>query len=143
MAIQAAKRHLQHLQLPESNKKQKVTKKVDSDKVETEDQKFNHSCFLLRDGLYDWVREDASKENDSDRLVRMWRLDILKYNLNNHTKYRLLSFRFQAQLLALLPPKLAHQLRHNRGVNIYGGAGKNVPGGFGVGISKHAGKRFI
>ncbi|CAG2238574.1 unnamed protein product [Mytilus edulis] len=119
---------LQHLQLPETNKKQKETKKVDSNKAETEDHKLNYSCSLLRDGLYDWIREDASKENDGDRLVRMWRLDILKYTQNNHTKYRLLSFRLQAQLLALLPPKLAHQLRHNRGVNIHGGAGKNVPG---------------
>ncbi|CAC5356294.1 unnamed protein product [Mytilus coruscus] len=111
-----------------TNKKLKVTNKVDSDKAETEDHKFNYSCSLLRDGLYDWIREDASKENDGDRLVRMWRLDILKYTLNNHTKYRLLSCRLQAQLLALLPPKLAHQLCHNRGVNIHGGAGKNVPG---------------
>ena len=72
------------------------------------DNKFNYSCNILREGLMDWCREDAAKENDGDRLVRLWRFYFLRFTLTNHTKYRLLSFKLQAQLMALLPPKLAH-----------------------------------
>ena len=35
------------------------------------DKKFNYSCNILREGLMDWCREDAAKENDGDRLVRL------------------------------------------------------------------------
>lgn len=66
----------------------------------------------------DWCREDAAKENDGDRLVRLWRFDFLKFTLTNHTKYRLLAFKLQTQLMTLLPPKLAHQLTNNRCVNM-------------------------
>ena len=100
------------------------THKLDS----KEDSKFNYSCSLLRDGLMDWCREDATKENDGTRLLRLWRFDMLRYSLTNHTKYRLLAFKLQAQMMALLPPRLAHQLLHNRCVNIHGGIGCNVPG---------------
>ena len=74
----------------------------------------------------DWCREDATKENDGDRLVRLWRFDFLRFTLTNHTKYRLLAFKLQAQLMALLPPKLAHELKNNRYVNIHGGTGGNL-----------------
>ena len=50
------------------------------------DNKFNYSCNILRDGLMDWCREDAAKENDGDRLVRLWRFDFLRFTLTNHTK---------------------------------------------------------
>ena len=76
----------------------------------------------------DLCREDAAKENDGDRLVRLWRFDFLRFTLTNHTKYRLLAFKLQAQLMALLPPKLAHELKNNRCVNIHRGTGGNVPG---------------
>ena len=92
------------------------------------DEKFNYTCSVLRDGLFDWCREDAAKENDGDRLIRLWRFDFLRFSLNNHIKYRLLSFKLQSQLMALLPPRQAHQLRYNRCVSIHGGSGSNVPG---------------
>ncbi|CAC5365421.1 unnamed protein product [Mytilus coruscus] len=92
-----------------------------------EDKKFNYSCCLLREGLMDWCREDAAKENDGDRLVRMWRFDMLRFSYTNHTKYRLLAFKLQAQLLATLPPKMAHELKYNRTVNIHGGPSGNIP----------------
>ncbi|CAC5365425.1 unnamed protein product [Mytilus coruscus] len=92
-----------------------------------EDKKINYSCCLLREGLMDWRREDAAKQNDGDRLVRMWRFDMLRFSYTNHTKYRLLAFKLQAQLLATLPPKMAHELKYNRTVNIHGGPGGNIP----------------
>ena len=52
---------------------------------------------------------------------------MLRFSLTNHTKYRLLAFKLQAQLLALLSPKHAHELKYNRSVNIHGGKGGNIP----------------
>ena len=69
----------------------------------------------------DWCRKDAAKENDGDRFVILWRFDFLRYAMTNHIKYRLLAFKLQVQLMALLPPKLAHELKNNRCVNIHGG----------------------
>ncbi|CAG2237709.1 unnamed protein product [Mytilus edulis] len=122
-------RHLTYLSVPdrETDLDQQSTLNQSEEQQEKPDYKFNYSCCLLREGLQDWIREDSSKENDGDRLVRMWRFDFLRFSLNNHTKYRLLAFRLQAQLMALLPPKLAHQLRHNRCINIHGVEGCNVP----------------
>ena len=60
------------------------------------DNKFNYSCNILREGLMDWCREDVAKENDGDRLVRLWRFNFLRFTLTNHTKYRLLAFKLQA-----------------------------------------------
>ncbi|XP_052071483.1 uncharacterized protein LOC127709853 [Mytilus californianus] len=100
---------------------------IDTKTTKLEDKKFNYSCCLLREGLMDWCREDAAKENDGDRLVRMWRFDMLRFSYTNHTKYRLLAFKLQAQLLAILPPKKAHELKYNRTVNIHGGPGGNIP----------------
>ncbi|CAC5368439.1 unnamed protein product [Mytilus coruscus] len=93
-----------------------------------EDFKFNYACNVLREGLMDWNRDDASKENDGDRLVRMWRFDMLKFSMTNHTKYCQLAFKLQAQLMALLPPRLAFEMKHNRSVSIHGTQGGNVPG---------------
>lgn len=57
----------------------------------------------------------------------MWLFDMLRFAISNHTKYKLLAFKLQAQLMALLPPKLAYELKHNRTVIIHGGEGGNVP----------------
>lgn len=93
----------------------------------SEDHKYNYVCGLFRDGLLDWDRDDAAKENDGDRLIRLWRFDLLQFYQNNHTKYSLLAVRLLSQLMATLPPKMAYQLRYNRGINVHGGLGKNVP----------------
>ncbi|CAC5389064.1 unnamed protein product [Mytilus coruscus] len=113
---------------PHNENDQQVQSTIEVEKEKKEDFKRNYSCSLLRDGLFDWCREDAARENDGERLVRMWRFDILKFALNNHVKYKLFAFKLHAQLLAILPPKQAFQLKNNRSVNIHGGKGANVPG---------------
>ena len=35
------------------------------------DFKFNYVCNVLREGLMDWNREDVSKENDGDCIIRL------------------------------------------------------------------------
>ena len=113
----------------DNNNEENVGDCVERNLIEPEeDAKYNYTCSLLRDGLKDWVREDAAKENDGDRLIRMWKYDLLDFSLNNHTKYKILAFRLHSQLLALLPPSLSAQLRHNRCVNMHGGEGCNIPG---------------
>lgn len=120
-------KNLNLLQEPEDNFCKEKKPEANSSLKSEEDYKRNYSCCLLREGLMDWCREDAAKENDGDRLIRMWRFDMLRFAISNHTKYKLLAFKLQAQLMALLPPKLAYELKHNRIVNIHGGEGGNVP----------------
>jgi hypothetical protein len=48
--------------------------------------------------------------------------------MTHHTKYCLLGFKLQSQIMALLTPRLAFELKHNRSINIHGGEGGNVPG---------------
>jgi len=120
-------KNLNLLQEPEDNFCKEKKPEANFSLKSEEDYKWNYSCCLLREGLMDWCREDAAKENDGDRLIRMWRFDMLRFAISNHTKYKLLAFKLQAQLMALLPPKLAYELKHNRTVNIHGGEGGNVP----------------
>lgn len=107
-------KNLNLLQEPEDNFCKEKKPEANSSLKSEEDYKRNYSCCLLREGLMDWCREDAAKENDGDRLIRMWRFDMLRFAISNHTKYKLLAFKLQAQLMALLPPKLAYELKHNR-----------------------------
>jgi len=123
----------EHLEPNEINQELEPPETAENDvEEENMDSKFNYSCSLLKDGLLDWCREDAAKENDGERLVRLWRFDMLRFSLNNHSKYRLLAFNLQAQLMAILTPRQAHQLKHNRSFNIHGGKGSNVPGDLGL-----------
>ena len=73
------------------------------DTITENDYRFNYTCCAWREGLIDWCREDAAKENDGDKSVRMWKFDLLRFSLTNHTKYRIFAFKLQAQLMALLP----------------------------------------
>ncbi|CAG2187551.1 unnamed protein product [Mytilus edulis] len=71
-------RHLTDLSVPdeETDLDQQSTSNHSEEQQEKPDYKFNYSCCLLREGLQDWIREDSSKENDGDRLVRMWSLSF-------------------------------------------------------------------
>ncbi|XP_071137079.1 uncharacterized protein [Mytilus edulis] len=111
---------------PVANEPKTKTKKKSTDYKS--DYKFNYTCCVLRDGLMDWCREDSAKENDGDRLFRMWKFDMLRFSNSNHTKYRLLAFKLQAQIMATIPQRLAFELKHNQSINIHGEKGGNVPG---------------
>ncbi|CAC5411174.1 unnamed protein product [Mytilus coruscus] len=53
---------------------------------------------------------------------------MLKFSMTNNTKYCQLAFKLQAQQMALLPLRLAFEMKHNRSVSIHGTQGGNVPG---------------
>ena len=72
------------------------------------------------------VRLDAVKEGDGERILRHWRYDFVYFNINRHQNYRLLSFRLIAQVYALLTPRMAARVIHNRTVNAHGGEGHNI-----------------
>ena len=91
-----------------------------------EDYKHNYICALLREGLLDMARMDAVKQGDGDRIIRHWRYDFVHFHVFKHPNYRLLSFRMIAQIYALLTPRMAARVIHNRTVNAHGGIGCNI-----------------
>jgi len=96
------------------------------DSHQQQDFKSNYICALMREGLLDIARLDAVKEGDGERILRHWRYDFIHFHAFNHTNYRLISFRFIAQVFGLLTPRMAARMVHNRTVNIHGGIGHNV-----------------
>ena len=90
------------------------------------DHKRNYICALMREGLLDMARLDAVKESDGERILRHWRLDFVHFEKHNHYNYRLLTFRFIANVYGLLTPRMAARIINNRTVNTHGGVGHNV-----------------
>ncbi|XP_072019454.1 uncharacterized protein [Amphiura filiformis] len=89
-----------------------------------EDYKYNYICAVMREGLLDIARLDAVREGDGERIIRHWRYDFVHFHAYNHPNYRLISFRMIAQIYALLTPRMAARVMHNRTVNVHGGVGR-------------------
>lgn len=115
----------------------------ETDKKEHQDYVFNYSCSILREGLLDWAREDASKENDGDRAIALWKMDFLRFHAHGNTKYRILAFDLIAKLLATLPPRMAAQLKYNRCMNVNGGTGHNIACDLGLELLNKECKRHL
>lgn len=92
-----------------------------------EDFKLNYSRKVLREGLLDLARKDASNEGDGERICILWKYDFMSFVASNHSNYAWLAFNFIAQVEFLLSPRKAKQLLHNRTINNYGGEGRNIP----------------
>ena len=71
--------------------------------------------------------QDAVGEMDGERLYRLWEYKMLHFKEAGRTKYGLKAFYFVADQLSLLSPHEAHCQLWNRGFNLRGGAGNNVP----------------
>ena len=69
---------------------------------------------------------DAWSEGDGKRVQHCWKVFLLHFFSQRHTKYALEPFRLQFQL-ATLPPHLVHHLTWGRFVNTYGKPGHNIP----------------
>ena len=69
----------------------------------------------------------ASREGDGERLIRCWKFLLLHFKVDRRVKYSVEAYHLLAQVNALLPPHMAHQLTWNRICNISGGEGKNIP----------------
>ena len=71
--------------------------------------------------------QDAIEEMNGERLYRLWKFKMLYFKKAGKTKYGLEAFYFVADQLSLLSPHEAHRQLWNRGFNLRGGAGNNVP----------------
>ncbi|CAG2234519.1 unnamed protein product [Mytilus edulis] len=76
---------------------------------------------------YDNKECQKMKSSQDGRSWKRYNKSYTYYFKSSHGT-RLLALKLHAQLLAILPPKQAFQLKSNRTVNIHGGKGANVPG---------------
>lgn len=86
----------------------------------------NHASFmkcalLLRD------TNDAYKMGDGDRVLSNSKFQMLLSRAGNHTKYQLWLFRYMANCLCLLTPRMAYEYKWNCSANLQGGLGNNIP----------------
>lgn len=70
---------------------------------------------------------DSWAEGDGDRLLRCWKIFLPHFVEGGRKKYALEALRLQLQVNVVLSPSDAHQVKWNRGVNIKGGFGFNIP----------------
>ena len=70
---------------------------------------------------------DAIHEGDGERIFRCWKFMLLYFRHGNRYKYALEAFYFIANIVAIVSPRMRHQLLWSRLVNTRGGAGNNIP----------------
>ena len=61
-------------------------------------------------GLMSHNFHDASREGDGDRLLRCWKFLLLHFKADKRVKYSVEALHLLAQVNALLPSYMAHQL---------------------------------
>lgn len=76
--------------------------------------------FLLAD------MQDAVKEGDGERLLRLYTYALLLYKAYGHTQYAFSTLLLTVQVNFTLSPRLAHSLTWNRFWNGRGGKGRNI-----------------
>ncbi|XP_077075461.1 uncharacterized protein LOC143728177 [Siphateles boraxobius] len=90
------------------------------------DHKKEHTEARLCFGLFLSNMQDAVKEGDGKRLLRLYTVALLFYKAYGHTQYAYSTLLLTLQVNAMLSPRLAHSLTWNRFWNGKGGAGKNI-----------------
>lgn len=71
--------------------------------------------------------EDAVKEGNGQHLFEIYKLLLLIYKANHHTKYAYITLLYLTKICAILPEFESHRLKWNRFVNNHGGKGCNIP----------------
>lgn len=82
---------------------------------------FMKCALLLRD------TNDAYKMGDGDRVTVNAKFQMLLSRVGNDTKYQLWLFRYLANCLTLLTPRMAYEYKWNCSANLCGGIGHNIP----------------
>ena len=90
------------------------------------DFKFNYHQNKLVFGLLLLDFNDSVREGDGDRLLDIYKLALLLYHSEGHTKYAYVVLLHLVRIVAILPESDAHRLKWNRFFNKYGGTGKNI-----------------
>ena len=70
---------------------------------------------------------DATKEGDSERVVRVWKYLLLIFRRMKFSNYAKEAVTFLSQLNYMASPRLKSELIHSRFVNVTGGVGCNIP----------------
>lgn len=91
-----------------------------------EDGIFNYGCLHITLGLLIRDAEDAVKEGDGDRLIRVWKFLTFLYRLNGANKYALAGLCVQASILGLLTPRGDHRFKGNRFTGFQEGPGTRI-----------------
>ena len=91
------------------------------------------------DGVYEYAKEvlslcllhtefqDAIREGDGLRVLRVWKFLLLVFKASHKVNYSIEAFNLLAQYYILLPPRLGQQLIWSRFINTHGQPGKNIP----------------
>ena len=123
---------------------QEKTQKASSEGKEIKkDCIYNYGCFrpaislLLRDA------DDAVKEGDGERLVRVWKFLVYFFKLQEHEKYALDGLRLICSMNGLLTPRQAHQLIWNRFAGRKNGQGTRISRELRLEHLNHHGKQQI
>ena len=95
--------------------------------TDTEDNVLNYYSNFMKMRLLERNFQETAAEMDGERLLRLWKFKFLHFRDAGRTKYALEAFHFQAAQLALLSPHESHKQLWNRGFNLHGGIGKNIP----------------
>ena len=97
-----------------------------TDHVKSGDHIFNYGCLHITLGLLIRDAEDAVKEGDGERVVRVWKFFTPLFRLTQCHKYALAGLRLMASIEGLLTPRKAHQLMWNRFAGVNEGTGKRI-----------------
>jgi hypothetical protein len=92
-----------------------------------EDFMFNYHQAKLMFGLILMAFEDAVKEGDGQRLFEIYKLFLLLYKANGHTKYAYATLLYLVKICSIFSEYEANRLKWNRFYNNHGGKGKNIP----------------
>ena len=94
-----------------SQDEEEIVKCCDPSKAKNpEGSKFDYGCLHLSLGLLIRDAEDALKEGDGDRLIRVWKFLTILFRLNGGNKYTSAGLRVQASILGLLTPEMPTDL---------------------------------
>ena len=89
------------------------------------DDASNYSSKLLGMGLLAWNFEDAVREGDGERIVRLWKFLLLLFKQAGKTKYAIEAARLLSCVHITLPEHQAYELMWNRTCSIHRGFGNN------------------
>jgi hypothetical protein len=90
------------------------------------DYKFNYHQSKLMFGLLLKDFNDTIREGDGEHLFDLYKLALLLYHSEKHTKYAYVVLLHLLKIVAILPEFDAHRLKWNRFYNKYGGKGNNI-----------------
>ena len=109
---------------------QKVADPHQNAAEDCEDHIFNYATNFMKYGLLRGVSLLTTASGDGERALRNWKYSMIIYHQSHEIKYRLEAFLLHAAVKALLPPRLAEQVKWSRFVNYSGGNGNNLDGDY-------------